>query len=395
MLLVYATCVPGGPFARDHSDVLIIGGGVTGSAAAYYAAKAGLDVALLDRHDLNTAASGRNAGSLHAQIQHEPFILNGEEWARAFAPTIALLTDSIAIWRGLSEELGVDLEVSIRGGLMVAETEAQMRDLARKAAIERAHGLEVELLSPAQLRRAAPYVSDQMAGAELCPTEGKANPLLAAPALARAAIRYGARVHQRHNVRRIDRTSGGFRVDTAERRFDCSRLVLCGGAETSSLANLLGVHLPVDGHAIQTCVTERVAPLIEHLVYFTGAKLTLKQAKSGALLIGGGWPAQVDRETGRARTDTASLRENLRVAQTVVPKVGQARVVRAWTGVVNGTPDHRPVIGELEQVPGLIVGTFPYMGFTAGPIMGRLLVGLARGDDPGLDLRPFSPQRFG
>ena len=72
-------------------DVLVIGGGVTGCAAAYYLARAGARVTLAERHDLNTQASGRNAGGLHGQIQHEPFLELGEGWARAFGPTLALM----------------------------------------------------------------------------------------------------------------------------------------------------------------------------------------------------------------------------------------------------------------------------------------------------------------
>jgi sarcosine oxidase, subunit beta len=69
-------------------------------------------------------------------------------------------------------------------------------------------------------------------------------------------------------------------------------------------------------------------------------------------------------------------------------------VLRAWVGVNNATPDQRPLIGEIEGVPGLVVGTFPYLGFTAGPIMGRLLARLALGRDPELDLTAYAPQRF-
>src|SRR2546423_14129965 len=118
---------------RAETDVLVVGGGVTGCAAAYYLAQAGADVTLVERYDLNTQASGRNAGGLHGQIQHEAFMELGEEWAREFAPSLALMHDSIALWQGLSDELGTDLEVSVAGGIVVAATDAQLRDLERKA----------------------------------------------------------------------------------------------------------------------------------------------------------------------------------------------------------------------------------------------------------------------
>src|SRR5215475_2369792 len=114
-----------------HSDILIVGGGLAGSAAAYYLAREGAEVLVIERYDLNTQASGSNAGSLHAQIPHEPFLLEGEGWARRFAPVVPLLVESIALWKALSEELDVDLEVSTPGGLLVAETGGEMRDIRR------------------------------------------------------------------------------------------------------------------------------------------------------------------------------------------------------------------------------------------------------------------------
>src|SRR5882672_4369521 len=172
-----------------HTDVLIVGGGLAGCATAYYLAREGVEVTLIERYDLNTQASGCNAGSIHAQIAHEPFMSLGDGWARNFAPTIPLMLESIRLWAGLEAELGCDLEVSLAGGILVAETEAQLRDIERKASLERAHGLSVEMLSTGDLRRMAPYVSEQMIGGAFCPTEGKANPLKVTPAFARSEER--------------------------------------------------------------------------------------------------------------------------------------------------------------------------------------------------------------
>ncbi len=105
-------------------DILVVGGGLAGCATAYYLAKAGAEVLVVERDDINMHASGSNAGSIHAQIPHLPFVEEGDDWARTFAPTIPLLLASIDIWKGLSAELGSDLEVATPGGLLVAETEA-------------------------------------------------------------------------------------------------------------------------------------------------------------------------------------------------------------------------------------------------------------------------------
>ena len=121
--------------ASRTCDVLVIGGGVTGCSTAWHLAGYGADVLLLEQFDLNTQASGRNAGSLHGQIQHTSFLEFGEDWAHGFLPALRFLADSLEMWRDLSDVLGTDLEVSLNGGLLIAETSQQMRDIERKVAI--------------------------------------------------------------------------------------------------------------------------------------------------------------------------------------------------------------------------------------------------------------------
>jgi sarcosine oxidase subunit beta len=375
------------------ADVLVIGGGVTGCAAAYYLARAGARATLVERHDLNTQASGRNAGGLHGQIQHEAFDEHGEAWAREFGPALSLMQESIELWLGLASELEADLEVSLCGGLLLAATDEQMRDVERKAAVDREFGAEVELLSRDDVRRVAPYVSERMVGGLLCRFEGKANPLLAAPAFARAAAERGARLLLRTEVHAIDATSAGFRVATSAGAIECGCILDCGGAEAGRVSSLVGVELPVESYPIQVSVTEAVPPLVEHLVYFAGGRLTMKQARVGSLLIGGGWPARVDADAGRLGIDVRSLGANLRLALEVVPRVAGASLLRTWAGICPGLADGRPLLGELDAAPGFFVAMFPFVGFCGGPIMGKLGAALALGEDPGRDLASFAPGR--
>ena len=276
-------------------DVLVVGGGITGTATALRLAQAGADVVLIERFDLSTQGSGSNAGSLHSQLQHEPFLHKGEAWARAYAPATAFLVESTRLWLTLADELGDDLEVAILGGILVAETEAQMRDIERKVRIEREQGLDSEMLSARDLQQVAPYVSERMVGGEICRGEGKANPLLATPALGRAAKRAGARLLLHTELRALERVGDRFTGRTSAGTIDARRVVSCGGIDAGHVTGLLGVELPVVGHAIQASVTEPVAALVTHLLYFAGDMLTLKQAHVGSVLIGGGWPAQIAR----------------------------------------------------------------------------------------------------
>lgn len=374
-------------------DVAVVGGGIAGCATGHHLAQAGVDVVVLERFELNTQASGRNAGSLHGQIQHEPFIQLGDSWAREFLPALRLLVDSVHRWRTLSDELGVDLEVVTNGGLLVARTAAQLDGIRRKAALEKAAGFEVEVLGRDELHRVAPYLSDDMVGGQLSWDEGKANSLLAAPAFAASVRRAGGRVLTRTAVHEITREGSGFRLATSAGELDCGRVVVTTGTDLPELLGPFGCTPPVSAEPVQVSVTEAVAPLVTHLVYYAGGRLTMKQTRTGSLLIGGGWPADVD-GAGQPVVSAASLRSNLRVAMTVVPAVSDALVLRSWVGVGNGTPDHRPLIGEVPGTPGLFAGLFPYMGLTAGPLLGQLLSDLAQGRSPDRDLSPFALDRF-
>lgn len=372
------------------TDVAVIGGGLAGCATAYYLARDGVAVTVLESGDLNTRASGSNAGSLHAQIPHEPFVKNGPAWAATFAPTIALLACSIEMWRALPAELGTDLEVSLRGGLLVAATEADLAVLERKAAVERGQGLVVDLLDRTALRELAPYLSTAMAGGAFCPDEGKADPFKVTPAYAAAAERAGAVVRRHCTVEAIEREEGGFAIATTTGVVRARRIVNAAGAEAGRVAAMLGVELPIEGHPIQVSVTEPVAPLVPHLVYYTGEKLTLKQNKVGSLLIGGGWPARRGRH-GHPTVDPWSFAQNLSLAVSVVPQLADIRVVRSWAAIVNGTADWKPILGEVPGVPGLFMNFVPWMGFTAGPVAARIVASLVQARVPpvDLDLAPF------
>lgn len=374
-------------------DYIVIGGGAIGAATTYYLAKSCASVALLEEHDLNTAASGRNAGSLHGQIQYEPFEELGLVWAKNFLPGLAILADSQKIWQSLSKELDYDLEVSRNGGLMIAQTSLNMKHLEEKVALENSIGIESVLLTQSELHEKAHYISAKMVGASFCPIEGKANPLLVAPAFVRKARHLGATIRTKTKVIEIRKKNTFYEVVTPTSIFTCNKLIITANAGIPTLARFLNKKIPISDVPVQVSVTEQIEKFVHHLIYFTTEKLTLKQANSGSLLIGGGWPARTD-DSGKIFVNPDSLRANLRVALKVVPSISDIKVIRTWVGVGNGTPDHNPIIDELDEYPGVYIGMYPYMGFTAAPLMGELLSELAMTGKTMRDISMFSMDRF-
>ncbi len=374
-------------------DVIVIGGGAIGASSAYQLAKQGANVALLEEFDLNTQASGRNAGSLHGQIQYEPFEELGIGWAKQFLHGLSILADSLEIWKGLSDELGVDLEVSSNGGLMIAENETNLRHLEEKVRLENSIGIDSRMLSRSELQEKAPYISAKMVGAAFCPIEGKANPLVVAPAFADAARRHGAVISTRTEVLEIAKNSQGFTISTSAGQFRGAKVLITANAGIPKLTAGLGKRIPISDVPVQVSVTEQIEKFVHHLVYFTSEKLTFKQANSGSLLIGGGWPARYD-EKQNPILNPDSLRSNLRVALKVVPRIADVKVIRTWVGTGNGTEDHNPIIDKFPGVDDLYVGMYPYMGFTASPLMGKLLAELILTGKCQRDISHFSIDRL-
>ncbi len=374
---------------RSKTDVLVIGGGISGLMTAWYLAEDGVDVVLVEARDLGTQASGANAGSIHLQIQYPEFVAYGEGWARAYAPSLRLLRHSLALWQDLPARVGEDLDVKLAGGVVVATTEGQMRHIEAKARIEATEGVVTDILDREALRRLAPYLSDSAIGGGFCAMEGKANPLRATPAIAAAAERAGAVLVRDTVVRSIETRGQGFEVLTSRGPVRAGRVVNAAGAAAGEIAAMLGMSLDIGGFPLQVTVTEPVAPLIPHLVYSAAGKLSLKQVANGGCIVGGGWPARV-RAGGTLATDAKSLAGNMVMAAGVVPAMAGARALRSWTAWVNGTPDWRPILGEAPGIPGFFLALFPWVGFSAGPMTARITADLVQGRAPSIPLKGIS-----
>lgn len=359
------------------TDVLVVGGGIAGTAVAFHLARHGVEVVLVDRGELNREASGTNAGSFHLQLAiHQ---LSG---AGTAADRVRLLADarlsleSFNLWNALGAELDGDLGVHQTGGWMVAETPDELRILAEKHELEQLAGIDSEVVVGEALRDRAPYLSDRLLGASYCPTEGHANPLVVAPLYALRAVQAGATIRTNVEVHRIEVRTGSatrrFTVHTSAGRIEAHRVVDCAGAWAGELASMVGLRLPVRNEGLHVNVTEPRPRLFRPMLQHIGRRLTLKQTEAGTFIIGGGWPTSTARRPLRYPTTWRSAAGNLAVALDVVPALADVRVVRTWSGVIVFTDDFSPIVGESELVPGFFA-CVSSTGFTFSPLFARQL----------------------
>ena len=361
----------------ESTDVLVVGGGLAGCALAYYLARSGVEVVLVERGELNREASGTNAGSFHFQVAiHQ---LTGAQTANVrerLNTEVRLHAEAAEVWKGLERELDGHLDIHFTGGLMVAETEGELRLLHEKRVIEEEAGLDIEILEGDELRGFAPYLAEDLLGASFCRQEGHANPAVAAPLYALRAAQAGAAIRTNAGVTQIESDPGGgahgFTVTTAAGRIRANRIVNAAGAWANELAALSGLRLPLRSEGLHLNVTEPrehvLAPMVQHI----GRRLTLKQTANHTFIIGGGWPARPEPAPQRYSTRWESMAGNVAIAMRVVPLLADVRIVRTWSGVMAFTDDLAPIVGESARVAGyhtLIATT----GFTLSPLMARLL----------------------
>ncbi len=376
------------------ADVIVIGGGLFGCATAYYLAAFGLDTLVLEREGgLGADASGATAGNLHLQLSPSTYAQKDEAWIRSFSDTIPFFRDCVAFWREVVPTLPRDVELRITGGLMVAQTAAQLETLQRKTAIETAQGLDIALLSRAEVATLAPYLARDVLGAAWCPGEGMANPMLSVAAFADGARRAGARFRTGANVRAMTRDGSHWELDSSAGLLRAPRVVVAAGHGSAALTDALGLSLGLTSRVIQMAASEPCAPFVPHLVYHAEQRMTLKQTANGNVLMGGGWSASLDGRFGRPAALRESIEGALGVAVAVVPSLAPVNLLRTWAGYNVYTPDGRPYLGAVPGRDGLFLAICNTYGFTLGPLCALLAAEAVAGRKPSHDLAAFAPGR--
>ena len=370
-------------------DVVVIGGGIVGLCTTWFLAEEGVAVICLD--DGRSSASIANAGSLHVQLQSRLMQLFPERLPD-YEKSLSMYPRAVQFWLETAPRLDADIDLRVTGGLMVAETDAQVQQLAQKSAVERKHGIESEILGQDELRRLAPYLAGSVVGAAHCMQEGKVDPLLANDAVRRSALRAGG-VVRRARVERIEPERRAYIVNCENGVFRTDRIAIAAGAGSGALAAPLGLELPAKAEPLHMNITEPVSAFMPHLIQHAERPITLKQLKNGQLLIGGGWPAELAEERGHPRVLAGSLHGNLALAGDLVPQLADVPLLRTWAGP-NPLVDLLSVLGQCGPHAGIYAAIPGDAGYTLGPYCARLLVDLMLGRTPDFPLGDLSPSRF-
>ncbi len=376
----------------EEAAVVVIGAGIIGTCIAYYLAKEGIDVVLVERGQPNGEASGGNAGSLHVQLLSYDFGDRAQAGGMPAAQALPLHRDSAEIWPNLAADLGHDMEIAITGGLMIVEDETRLAHLQRKTELERSMGIDAHVISASELRDLASYVSENLAGAAWCPSEGKINPMLATPGVLDGALKAGVRLVKEAPVWKIEREGNAYRVHTARGIFRAGKVVNAAGCWASQVAAMVGLDLPTRANPIQLIVTEPAPPMIDRLLAHADRHLTLKQVRNGNLIIGGGWRADLDPSSHRPKVLRDSFEGNLWVALKVLPTLRSVHAIRSWAAM-NVAIDGAPIIGEAPGYPGFF-NAVTVNGVTLGPVVGQLTASMIRTGAADNGLAPFSLSRF-
>ncbi len=423
----------------DAVDVVVIGAGVAGTATAYFLAQRGQKVLLCEKGRVAGEQSSRNWGWIRQQ---------GRDHAE-----LPIMMESNRIWQGLAKETGErDLAFTQGGCLYLASGPAEVKKYEAWYALAKQHQLDTRMLTKAELESRYPGLGGNWAGGMVTPSDGRGEPFVAVPALARATQRAGVRVIEECAVRALDiqnrRVTGVF---TEKGRVECSRAVLAAGAWSTHFATNAGIDLPQLAVRCTVARTKAAPPLFpglpdvpnikgdgfnlrrradggytlatgalaEHFLslksfkYFTKflkiMKVTTRDIRlrlgapsgfPGAWGMPSCWLADEESPFERMRVlnPEPSAAEVARLEARLgerFPELSGVALAEAWAGMIDVTPDVVPTLGEDPAIEGFFICTgLSGHGFGIGPAIGRIMADVVTGRDPGHDLTRFRPDRF-
>jgi len=384
-------------------DVVVVGGGVIGSATAYYLAKEGAEVALVERADVASGTSSSCDGNVLA-IDKMP----GFDSQMTFK--------SQQLLEGLQSELGYDFEYRQLGSTLAVEDDEEQVRVARDwVARQSAAGLPMRYIEADDVHADEPLLAPDIVGLVECASDCSLNPMALVYAFVQAARQAGAEICPYMEVRSILRDGAGAvrGVDTSGGMICSPRVVLCAGVWTPGLAATVGVDIPIvprKGHILVAERTarngrrkvmefgylmakfggqegRRVEPEMEHY----GIALVFEPTPHGNFLIGSSRQF-VGFDT---RCDVRVLQLMARRAIRFFPFIKDVNVIRSYAGLRPYTPDHLPIVSPVNEVPGLYVAAgHEGDGIGLSPITGKLMAEIVTGKPTSIPVEPLRLDRF-
>ncbi|MFJ3103287.1 NAD(P)/FAD-dependent oxidoreductase [Streptomyces sp. NPDC086835] len=379
---------------RNSPDLIVVGAGVVGAACAYYAARSGLSVIVIDRGPVAGGTTGAGEGNLLVSDK-EP------------GPELELALLSARLWRELSDVLPSRVEYEAKGGLVVASGEASLTVLRDLAARQEWAGVKNQEVAGDGLRDLEPHLSPDLAGGFHYPQDAQVQPALAAAHLLRAGqdsgrvlLRLGEEV-----TGVLKSRSGEVRgVRTASGDLHAPWVVNAAGTWGGRLAGLAGVDLPVLPRRGFVLVTEPLPRVVRHKVYTADyvadvasgsaalqTSAVVEGTPAGPVLIG----ASRERVGFDRTLSVEALRRLAAQATRLFPVLSRVRAIRTYAGFRPYLPDHLPAIGPDPRVPGLLHACgHEGAGIGLAPATGMIVARILSGGELPMDIAPFRPDRF-
>jgi methylglutamate dehydrogenase subunit A len=378
---VWRDASPNGPY-----DVVIVGGGGHGLATAYYLAKVhGIsNVAVIEKGWIGGGNAGRNT-----TIVRSNYGLDGNvpfyEW-------------SMKLWEGLEQDLNYNTMISQRGVLNLYHSDGQRDAFVRRGNAMRLHGVDAELLDQDEVRKIAPFLNFDHArfpvqGGLLQPRGGTARHDAVVWGYARAASDRGVDIIQNCEVTGFTRAPDGriIGVETNRGTIGAGKVGIAVAGNSSRVAAMAGLRLPIESHVLQAFVTEALKPILPGVLTFGAGHFYVSQSDKGGLVFGG----DIDGYNSYAQRGNLPVVEDVcEGGMAIMPMIGRARLLRSWGGIVDMSMDGSPII-DRSPIPGLYLNAgWCYGGFKATPASGWCFAHLIARDEPHATAAAYRLDRF-
>lgn len=368
--------------SKTKTEIVIIGGGIAGCASAYYLAREGHKVTVLERNPrVGQEASGVNNSGVRQQGRNK-----GLQFAMA----------SVRIWQGLAEELGCDLEYRRTGNLKVRFNQPELDLFEQELTWEHSQGLgESCMLTRAECQALIPGLTDAVVGGKYCPSDGTANPMLVTPAFARAAQRLGAEIRTETAVTGLIKHAGAVcGVTTAQGEIEAEVVINAAGPWAASFNEQAGYNTPICPRLVQLMITERLPHRFTPWLGFGPDAVNIVQTCAGNLLMGTDKP-ETPTVTWRPLTEFPRVTLSSRHIIEFLPWMAKVRLLRTFSRLTELSPDWEPYLGAFPGIAGYLTACgFSGQGFCLGPVVGKTMADLVAGREAAVSLAAFKPERF-